>query len=191
MSFRKDFGKTSGGTPAQAEAEAFAAAIRRGNMPAVAQYLHEFSGRMDKARYKNGTTPLMCAAARGRADIAEMILDKGARVDAQNDTGDTALICAARNGHGGVVVGLLAHGADPDVKSGYGMTARDWAERRGHHGTSVMLKAEEECRAAEKAAARQRAMEEDVAAVYKGINEEMAVQRPIVFKKKGRRNHAK
>lgn len=48
---------------------------------------------------KYGTTPLMQAAWRGRADMLEALLAFGADKDAQNDNGYTALMRAAIRGN--------------------------------------------------------------------------------------------
>jgi ankyrin repeat protein len=55
------------------------------------------------------------AAARGRIDYVNLLLDRGAPVDARNDSGWTPLFYAVTQGHGEVAEALLARGADPNA----------------------------------------------------------------------------
>ena len=178
--------RAAGPKPTQKDREAFRAAVYSGgDLDAAKKFLDAFPGHFANAIYNDqDTTLLMCAAARWRYDMVELLVKQGADVNLQNRTGDTALICAARNGNYKVVAYLLANGADIEVKSIHGMTADDWAQRKGHQGISRMIRKERDWREAEKAAARQRAMEEDIGAVYKGIKGEMEVTRSLVFRKK-------
>jgi 26S proteasome non-ATPase regulatory subunit 10 len=55
--------------------------------------------------------PLQMASAKGHADIAEMLLSKGADVNQpRTDGGATALHAASQEGHAKVVEKLLAYG---------------------------------------------------------------------------------
>jgi ankyrin repeat protein len=58
-------------------------------------------------------TPLHAATAGGHADIALLLIDRGADVTARDSGGHTPLHIAAENGLADVVRSLLAHGADP------------------------------------------------------------------------------
>lgn len=57
-------------------------------------------------------TPLIAACRRGRTEIARLLLQSGAAVDATESKGWTALHLACRRGHVDTVEILLAHGAD-------------------------------------------------------------------------------
>jgi hypothetical protein len=178
---KQDFNRTvSSSCSTQEDVEAFIAAVRDGDKAAVESRL---SAQFVHATYQNGTTALICAAARGHYDIAALLLKNGAGIDARNNTGDTALICAARNGYDHIAALLLANGADIEAKSVRGTTAEVWAKKRRHPGISGMISKEREWRAAEREAALLRALEEDVAVVYGGIKEAMEVK-VIVFRKK-------
>ncbi|MEJ2718719.1 MAG: ankyrin repeat domain-containing protein, partial [Deltaproteobacteria bacterium] len=57
----------------------------------------------------DGWTPLMSASASGRVEMAELLLERGARIDAQSKRQATALRTALRNRQGEVVWLLLRH----------------------------------------------------------------------------------
>ncbi|MBN1412400.1 MAG: ankyrin repeat domain-containing protein [Spirochaetales bacterium] len=71
---------------------------------------------------REGTTPLMHAAASGWDDVLSTLLDKGAEVDARDRYSGTALFYAARYGRLKCVKILLSHNADPVVESAVGGT---------------------------------------------------------------------
>ena len=50
-------------------------------------------------RIASGLTPLMQAAYEGHLGVAELLVDKGADVNAKDKVGWTALTCAACEGH--------------------------------------------------------------------------------------------
>ena len=62
-------------------------------------------------------TALQCAAMNGQKDVVELLLAKGARIDAQESyAGRTALHYAAEKGHKGIVELLINKGADINAK---------------------------------------------------------------------------
>ena len=71
--------------------------------------------------------PLIYAAFKGHAEVAEYLLGKGAEVNATTTNGSTALLFASRFGHLEVVEVLLKHHADPNLANDRGATAIDWA----------------------------------------------------------------
>jgi ankyrin repeat protein len=64
-------------------------------------------------------TALINAAEEGDPGLVNMILDKGANVNAKNRFGQTALMSAAEAGHLEVVKVLLAKGANVNVNEEY------------------------------------------------------------------------
>ena len=72
----------------------------------------------------------------GHIDAAQLLLDKGAEINAIPggfDFAGTGLHYAALNGHRPMVEYLLAHGADRNIKdTKVDSTAAGWAEHGGH-----------------------------------------------------------
>lgn len=67
-------------------------------------------------------TPLLLALEAGHGDVANLLLDAGARADVADETGATALTIAARSS-ASLVPRLLSAGVDPDVTDEEGWTA--------------------------------------------------------------------
>jgi len=96
-----------------------------------------------------GPMPLHVAAQHGRAEIARLLLAKGAPVNLQDDMGMTPLLWAVSKDHGEVVKLLLAHGADVNIREHGGWCAMHWASARDdllitelllQHGAEVELR---------------------------------------------------
>ena len=76
---------------------------------------------------------LLAAAANGRADLVQPLLDGGVDPNVRGEDGVTALMLAAWAGHVDVVRLLLANGADPNAKNqSFGGTALIGASLSGH-----------------------------------------------------------
>ena len=84
----------------------------------------------------------MIAARRGHTDIARLLLEHGANINAADDGGSTALMEAALKGHTETVRLLVERGADLNaVDKKCGRTAMVDAARRGHTDIVNILKA--------------------------------------------------
>ncbi|RYP39319.1 hypothetical protein DL768_010725 [Monosporascus sp. mg162] len=79
-----------------------------------------------------GQTPLSWAAEEGHREIVQLLLDKGAEIDAKDNDGRTPLWWAARNGHKEIVLLLLEKGAEIDAKGNISRTPLSWAAGKGH-----------------------------------------------------------
>ncbi|MHB9132518.1 MAG: ankyrin repeat domain-containing protein [Armatimonadota bacterium] len=79
----------------------------------------------------DGQTPLHQAAAKGKVDVVEHMLFKGAHVDARTAAGETPLHIAVRNRQLEVVHVLLAHGADINATDHHGCTPLHLASSTG------------------------------------------------------------
>ena len=84
---------------------------------------------------KKGWAPLHYACANGHDDVAKLLLDNSAYVDAGSPNGTTPLMMAARGTHLSTVKLLLDSGADSRVKNQIGLTALDFAKR--YHAKDV------------------------------------------------------
>jgi ankyrin repeat protein len=118
---------------------AFDAAAAGDDVEWLTRLLDAHPHLMEATRGIAHMTLLMEAVEYGAMDVARLLLERGADVNARDDDGDTALYWASRNGHEELVALLLSHGADV-INKGMGdwtalMTASDW----GHLGVVRML----------------------------------------------------
>jgi hypothetical protein len=90
--------------------------------------------------YKQGEMPLHLAAERGYKDIAEVLLDNGAEINAKNLLGRTPLHIAARYGQKAVLELLLVRGADASAKDNDGNTPLDAALMTGYQDVVKLLR---------------------------------------------------
>lgn len=74
----------------------------------------------------------MAATIRGDGAAAELLLDRGANVNARDNAGVTALMLAARNGHTALLRRLLDRGATVEARTRDGWTALTYAAWTGH-----------------------------------------------------------
>merc|ERR1712224_373971 len=90
----------------------------------------------------NGGTPLHFTAYYNHPEIAELLLDHKADVNAHEKakTDATPLHAAAANGHAGMVSLLLAARAQPDLMNAMGKTALDVATLRQRRSVEQLLK---------------------------------------------------
>ncbi|QYO63538.1 ankyrin repeat domain-containing protein [Leptolyngbya sp. 7M] len=82
----------------------------------------------DDPKFSNyhGWTPLMTAACYGRVEIARILIEAGAKIDARDKSGKTPLIIAAEFGSVGVVDLLVQAGAKIVAKDSKGCIAFDY-----------------------------------------------------------------
>jgi uncharacterized protein len=111
-------------------------AVLKGEM-AVAKRLLEAGAPVNQS----GWTPLMYAAYEGRADMVELLLARGAEVNARSPNLSTPLMLAARNGHMEAVRLLLKAGAETELKNDQGYTAEAWANNAGNTDAADLIAA--------------------------------------------------
>jgi ankyrin repeat protein len=70
-------------------------------------------------------TLLMLAAMQGNTSIGELLIQRGADINAINDSGETALSLAAHGGHIPFIRVLLTNGATTDCHP-HGYRLKDW-----------------------------------------------------------------
>lgn len=86
-----------------------------------------------------GETALTAAAGRGKLEICELLLERGAAVSRANRRGVPPLFCAARQGHWQVVQLLLDRGCDVNLSDKQGRTPLMVAACEGHLSTVEFL----------------------------------------------------
>jgi len=115
------------------------AAINSGDAVKVTELL---SGGADP-NYRSsqaGMTVLMRAAYKGNAEIVNLLLEKGAKVNEKTDNGITALLLAAYNNHIEVVKLLLGKGSDANIRVEKGNNAFEVAALKGYEEVAKLLR---------------------------------------------------
>jgi ankyrin repeat protein len=87
----------------------------------------------------NGNGLLHIAATKGNIEIAELLIARGADVNATTNTNKTPLFFASREGHTRMVAFLLSHGADPLITTAEGFTPLGVAGEKGHEQIVELL----------------------------------------------------
>lgn len=100
--------------------------IRTGNIEEVKQKLTENPSLADKKDPK-GFSPLVLATYHDQSEIAEILIDSGANINAQDAAGNTALMGVCFKGHPEILEILINKGADIDVQNHNGATALIYA----------------------------------------------------------------
>jgi peptidoglycan/LPS O-acetylase OafA/YrhL len=117
--------KTGGTTPAEGALNIWAAA-RAGDVGAIERHLA--SGvAVEALDPERGGTPLLWAAVTGRAEAIELLIERGADVNAVDRDGGTALHAAAFLGHEKVVEVLIRSGAKVNATNKRGTRPLDGA----------------------------------------------------------------
>lgn len=99
-------------------------AVRIGDAEKVASQLRP--GRIDQSG-PGGLTPLQVAAISGVMQVADLLIRKGAVVDAPCEGGLTALYFAIQNNNANLVGLLLSRGASLSHRDDFGRTPLHWA----------------------------------------------------------------
>ncbi|WP_323017484.1 ankyrin repeat domain-containing protein [Castellaniella sp.] len=86
-----------------------------------------------------GWTPLHYAASKAQVEMASLLIDWGAIVNAPGPDGTTPLMMAALSGKPAMVQLLLSHGADSTMFNAAHETAAAWALKRNHTALAAQL----------------------------------------------------
>src|SRR5437867_6167257 len=84
-----------------------------------------------------GWSILMRVARAGRPDIAEILIESGAKVNFKGKDGASALTIAAEHGNVGVARVLLEKGADVNIRNDHGNTPLMYGAEYGQLGSCV------------------------------------------------------
>jgi len=117
-----------------------ARAAREGDVAALRR--HVTAANVNRVAYQvevprentsvDGPTLLGLAAWRGHAPAVELLLQRGANVEAQNELGRTALHRAAEKNHTQAIEVLLKYGANVEARTARGRTALHMAAEENH-----------------------------------------------------------
>jgi ankyrin repeat protein len=112
-------------------------AAKKGDVAAVKRLLGVDKALVD-ALDRDGSTPLHCAAWKGHAAVAKVLLDAGANANAKSRNehyGDTPLHAAAHGNQAAVVKLLIENGAKLNAKNSNGRTPL--GETEWHNATAA------------------------------------------------------
>ncbi len=135
---RKSTGLDYGSTTAK-NWPRFIEALESGDVDALNELIKE---GLNVNVTRDGTTPLMFAASKGRVEIAEAIIQAGANVNEKTDDGWTALHKAAWDQSKRDIIELLMQsGVDIEARNKAGKTALQLAEEKGNRDSVNAIKA--------------------------------------------------
>ncbi|RVD89722.1 uncharacterized protein DFL_000717 [Arthrobotrys flagrans] len=115
------------------------------HLAAYAGVYESMTGMLDRsadleAKDKWGRTPLMWAVRNGHEAVVRLLVDRGADLEAKNNTwGQTSLMSAAENGHEAVVRLLVGRGANLEAKDRWGQAPLMSASRNGYEAVVRLL----------------------------------------------------
>lgn len=106
----------------------------------VAKLLLEYGAKVNAAAdNEQGVMPLHSAVAGGHLEIARLLLDRRALVNAKQEGGFTPLHGAAQNGQIEMIELLIERGADVSLADDDGHTPHDLAVAAGHTEAAALL----------------------------------------------------
>ena len=112
------------------------AALRKNDATAVADLIEKGA---DPYASGSDETVLMWSVENGHADLARMLLERGANVNAAAIGNKTPLHAAAEKGKLDSIHVLLEYGADVDARNAKGKTPRQLAEEAGNTNAAALL----------------------------------------------------
>lgn len=111
-------------------------AAAEGDFKIVQACIKRFDSAMEAGQYIG---PLFEAARKGHADIAGLLLENGAAVDAEDQFGLTPLSEAVRAGQVNIARLFLENDANVDTKDHFDRTALHWAAESGNPRSVILL----------------------------------------------------
>lgn len=120
-------------------AQAIHLAAGRGNVEMTELLLAHDAQATTRTIRGTNLTPLHTAAVMKKYDVARLLLDHDANVDAQTNVGQTPLHIATLRGDEKMAQLLLQHGAQLDISEQQGYTAIDFAVLKEHNRLVTLL----------------------------------------------------
>ncbi|EHK45733.1 hypothetical protein TRIATDRAFT_317874 [Trichoderma atroviride IMI 206040] len=111
----------------------------QGNLKDMVQLLIKAGSDTEACGWRDDMTPLLEAATSGYKHLIDMLLEKGADIEAMNKLGRTPLICAMRYDHVDVALQLIEKGSNIEAMDKEGQTPLMWAIRRRNLGLVKLL----------------------------------------------------
>ena len=113
-------------------------AVNNNDLEAVTNSINE-GAQVNTTNRRTGITPLHCAALKGHVEIAELLLKKGAEIDAKDAEDRTPLHLAAKNNQREFSEFLLKNGANPTIQDFDFITPGDEADIFDNESLGQML----------------------------------------------------
>ena len=98
----------------------------------VSMHLINHGADVSKIGVFRRSTLLRYASENGHSRVVELLLSKGAEIDAEDKNHRTPLMLAVEYGHNDILMHLINHGADVSEKDGHERTSLHHASERGH-----------------------------------------------------------
>ena len=130
---------SSAGGPSARDIVIFCEAARDGDIADVRRLLDQYGRAIINCRDSIEARALTWAAFSGHRDIVELLLDRGADINAPGTYDRSALTWAVNQGHGDIVTYLLEKGADPHLEDEYGRIAADYAHQYGREDMAAEI----------------------------------------------------
>jgi ankyrin repeat protein len=149
--------------------------------------LADFITRQPEAinwRDEDGRTALIKSIAHGTGhiDIMEMLLAKGADINAADDAGMTPLMFAALHNKPECLALLISKGADLETRDYRKLTALDYARKLGHVGMVEALQSAKDLKLAAEEASRQLELAAIASGATDGVDHRVTVRKPIQYR---------
>ena len=115
------------------------AAVTEGNYGVVSQMVQANPKIVSTVDERDGASVLHWATLKGNVPTGELLVRRGAAVEALDKEGRTALHWAAVGNQTAFVEFLLGRGADPRRKDGARKTSHQYAQEQGHKELAALL----------------------------------------------------
>ncbi|MDP2207008.1 MAG: ankyrin repeat domain-containing protein [Alphaproteobacteria bacterium] len=127
QNIQKTYNETATGTHMQ-----FLDAVTTGDREAVSIYLDSNPQAVNQPEKLTGWTPLILAAGEGNIEMMDLLLARGADMEAKDKRGFTAMLTAARNGRLKAAATLINRGADATVRDASSRNVLSYAAQSGY-----------------------------------------------------------